>query len=51
MDDIQFKEAIYYLNTYGNHMFSVSFYQKHGYLQKALQYILENVRIYILMLK
>ena len=45
MDDIQLKEAIYYLDTYGNHMLTVSFYQKHGYLQKALQYILENVSL------
>ena len=45
MDDIQLKEVLFYLESYGNHMLMVSFYQRHGYLQKALQYILENVRL------
>lgn len=42
MDELQYKEAIFYLETYANHLMIVTFYQKHGYLQKALKYILDN---------
>ena len=47
MDDLQLEEAIYYLDTFGNHLLMVTFYQRHGYLQKALKYLLDNVIIRI----
>lgn len=43
MDDIQLKESIYYLETYGNYSLLISFYQKHGYLENAIQYLIEKV--------
>ena len=43
MDDVQFNECIYYLETYGNYSMVVSFYQRHGFLEKAFQFIIESV--------
>lgn len=43
LDDIHFNECIFYLDTYGNYAMVASFYQKHGYIEKAFQYIYENV--------
>lgn len=48
MDDIQMNESMFYLEAYGNHALVVSFYQRHGFLLKALQYILDNVSEFIL---
>ena len=45
MDDIQFKESFFYLDAYGNHALIVAFYQRHGYLERALQYLIDNVRM------
>lgn len=42
MDEIQLKESIYYLETYGNYNLIVAFYQRHGYLESALQYLLDK---------
>ena len=42
MDDIQLKEAIFYLETYGNYTLLLVFYQSHGYLENSLQYILDK---------
>lgn len=41
MDDIQMTESIYYLETYGNHALIISFYQRHGLISKALQYVID----------
>ncbi len=43
MDDAQLNECIYYLETYGNYSLLVMFYQRHGYLEKAFQFIIESV--------
>ncbi len=43
MDDMQFTECLFYLETYGNYSMIVSFYQRHDYLEKAFQFILETV--------
>ena len=45
MDDIQLNECIYYLETYGNHSLLVSFYQRHGLIEKALQHIIDHVKL------
>jgi hypothetical protein len=42
LDEIQLKESIYYLETYGNYNLIVAFYQRHGYLENALQYLLDK---------
>ena len=34
---------MYYLETYGNYSLILSFYQRHGYIEKALQYLVEKV--------
>ena len=51
MDDIQFKESFFYLDAYGNHSLLVAFYQRHGYLERALQYLIDNVRTQLFPLK
>jgi len=43
MDDMQLNESIFYLETYGNHALIISFYQRHGYLKRAINYILDSV--------
>lgn len=43
MDDMQINECIYYLETYGNHLLILCFYQRHGYLNRAMQYLLDFV--------
>jgi zinc finger FYVE domain-containing protein 26 len=43
MDDMQLNESIFYLETYGNHALMTAFYQRHGYLTRALGYILDSV--------
>lgn len=45
MDDLQFKETIYYLETYGTYTLIVSFYQRNGKLEKAFQYLLDKVNL------
>ena len=42
MDDMQLKESIYYLETYGNYALLVNFYQSLGYLDNSLQYLIEK---------
>jgi hypothetical protein len=42
MDDIQLKESIFYLETYGNHSLMVSFYQSHNYIENAFQYLIDK---------
>ena len=48
MDDIQFKESLFYLETYGNYSMIISFYHKHGYLDNAMQYLIDRVTFYFL---
>jgi hypothetical protein len=45
MDEIQLRESTYYLETYGNHSSIISFYQRHGLIEKSLQHIIENVKL------
>jgi zinc finger FYVE domain-containing protein 26 len=42
MDDLQLKEAIFYLETYGNYSLMLGFYQSHGYLENSLQYLMDK---------
>ncbi|KAG8181284.1 hypothetical protein JTE90_022222 [Oedothorax gibbosus] len=42
LNDLIKKECMFYLSTYGTHFSTVSFFRKHGLLNEALDYILEE---------
>ncbi len=44
MDEIQLKETMFYLETYGNHSAIISFYQSHNFLENAFHYLLDKVK-------
>jgi len=42
-NQVHVQECLYYLTTYGNHHMLINFYREHGFLQRAAQYILDQV--------
>jgi hypothetical protein len=42
MDTFQITECLFYIQMYGNHSMMVQFYQRNDYLDKSIQYLIDN---------